>query len=460
MNQQYLDTAKPCIQKHSEIINALRRIDAFDIKSLSMHVSSSWPTVKTAVEDLTQNSIISSNGDEKKYLLNPEVGYFLGIAIGATETKLSVIDFTFKPVDLYKDKRFEELINRILLCYPTKEKEGCLCFDTKLDYSEIYAFCTQIIGFFLDFFTNERIGLNLISIGVSFPGIIDKNTNEMTFCPNIPSLVGLPIDKIISSQIKEQLAFLKIPFNVYRDAMAATVGEKETLYNFSETKKIYKDKQNVAVVYLGYGLSSGYIFNNRLILGASGAVGEIGHIDVGVDISALADKCQDECYLDSDGLSETNIVELDFKNGCSCQNKFCLEHLIRTFVFNSNSPINYKAKTDIEMLKKIPKVFPHRYEILTELLSKAINTIVNMLNVDLIVLSGRILNGIPELRSDLEKMMNMFSLKASSKYCNIVNGSERLDIVAIGAAILSYYSFLGGNEENQDLKIEWNTNIQ
>ena len=83
-----------------------------------------------------------------------------------------------------------------------------------------------------------------------------------------------------------------------------------------------------------------------------------------------------------------------------------------------------------------------------------------MLNVDLIVLSGRILNGIPELRSDLEKMMNMFSLKASSKYCNIVNGSERLDIVAIGAAILSYYSFLGGNEENQDLKIEWNTNIQ
>ena len=457
MSQQYLDKAKPCIQKHSEIINALRHINAFDIKSLSMHVSSSWPTVKAAVEDLKESNIILSNDDEKKYLINPEVGYFLGIAIGATETKLSIIDFTFKPVDLYKDTRFKKLIDLILSCYPAKEKKDCLCFDTKLDYSEIYTFCTQIIEFFLDFFSNEETDLNLISIGISLPGIIDKNTKEMTFCPNIPSLVGLPIDKIISSETKEKLAFLKIPFNVYRDAIAATVGEKEMLYNFSETKKIYKDKQNLAVIYLGYGMGSGYIFNNRLILGASGAVGEIGHIDVGVDIKALADKRQDESYLDS---AETNIVEKDDENGCACQNKFCLEHLIRTFVFNSDSPNNYKTKTEIEGLKNFSKSCPHRYKILTELLSKAINTIVNMLNVDLIVLSGRILNGIPELRSDLEKMMNMVSLKASSKYCNIVNGSERLDIVAIGAAILSYYSFLDINEENQDLKIDWNTNIQ
>ena len=82
-----------------------------------------------------------------------------------------------------------------------------------------------------------------------------------------------------------------------------------------------------------------------------------------------------------------------------------------------------------------------------------------MLNVDLVILSGRILNGIPELRSDLEATMNDKSLKASSKYCNIINGSSRLDIVAIGVAILSYYNSFCDTTEDQSLKLNWNTNL-
>ena len=450
------------MQKYSEIINAIRHVNALDIKSLSQHVSSSWPTVKTAVDELTEKQLITilPNNDEKKYLINPEVGYFLGIAIGATETKVSLIDFAFNPVDLYNNPHFESAINQIISLFPAKIKDDCLCFDTELDHYPIYTFCNKVIEIFIDLFSKETNNLNLISIGISLPGIIDKNTQEITFCPNIPTLVGLPIEKIINSEIKERLSNLKIYFNVYHDTLAAVVGEKEALYNLSNAKKIYKDKQNVAVFFLGYGLSSGYIFNNRLILGASGAVGEIGHININVDVNYLAEKCQNDYYMVNDNISEVNMVAYDHKNECACQNEFCLERLIRTFVFNSNSPNDYKKKTDINTLKNFSKEHPHRYIILQELLNKAINITINMLNVDLIVLSGRILNNIPELRSDLEAMMNIHSLKASSKYCNIINGSDRLDIVAVGAAILSYYNFLGNNLEDRNLKIDWNTDIQ
>ena len=337
---KYLDSVQT-LRKYQEIINTIRHIDATDIKSLSTNVSSSWPTVKSAIEELANNNLIRvpNGNDVKKFIINPDFACFLGIAIGATETKISIIDFEFKPIDILNDMYFTTLVDEIKKIYPVKNDNYCLCFDSKLDYFEIYKFCTTVIDLALDFFQQNSIcnKLHLLSVGISLPGIIDKNTQEMTFCPNIPSLVGMPVKKILSNETREKLDNNHIPFYIYRDSMAATVGEKEMLYLSDEKKKQYKNKENIAVFYLGYGLSSGYIFNNQLILGASGATGEIGHICIDIDSQKVLDKCNDDLFI-VNGSLEDNIKLDSIDNDCDCSRKLCLESLVRLMVFNSFSP--------------------------------------------------------------------------------------------------------------------------
>lgn len=452
------------IISNKKIINVIRHNDILDLKSVVQHVESSWPTVKNSLENLINNGLIidDKSNSLKRFIVNKDYCFFLGIAIGATETKISIVDFSLSPVNISTDERFAKLLFELELKLGESLSENCLCYSTQQDYLGILTACTTIIETVVDFFQGEECvskNLELMAIGISLPGIVDKNTGEMTFCPNIPSLIGMPVDKMIKGDTKEKLHSLGITYSFCHDTVAATVFEKEWLYSLDNPKRYLKDKKNIALFYLGFGFGSGYIFDNRLVLGASGAIGELGHVDVECEFSSPQnDKELDDQknYIISNTNIQKNLSLTDPLYFCTCGNMSCFERLIRMNVFNSCDVEDFKKKTKIQELKNFSTNHPYRYNILKILVSKALNITVNMLNVDIVILSGKILNQIPELKNDVETAMNLCTLKASSKYCSIINGCPHTDVVALGAATLSYYNLISSKSNNQKLSIDWN----
>lgn len=106
---------------------------------------------------------------------------------------------------------------------------------------------------------------NIIGIGIGLPGVVDSKKNELRRV----SLVGADDNvnlKPIIDYVEEQL---KTPVYVINDANAAALGEFE-----------YRDKADGDLIYIsvGTGVGAGIILNNTLRTGHTGHCGEIGYM--------------------------------------------------------------------------------------------------------------------------------------------------------------------------------------
>lgn len=440
------------LKRNLNIINYIRHNESSDISAIADAFNVSWPTMKTNFTWLCEKKLlIESDTKHKKHRINPEYGYMLGISIGATETKVALIDFEFNTVD-WTQIPFIHLFNKISEFVNIKQsadgEECILCFETNHNFIDIRTTCSIIIEQVLDFCqTNE---LNLFSVGIALPGIIDKQSCRMIFCPNIPELLNINVKKIIADDIVGILCLRNISFYISHDATATTVYEKEWTYKQFFLGEISALSKNMAVIYMGSGLASGYIFENRLLLGTTGT-GEIGHLDMQyIDLPKYDKETYD--YVLAGTKKTQKPVDSD-EVVCMCGKKNCLEKLIRTKVFNSLTMHDFLEKIDRQSLASFKTDNPYRYRVLCHFISQLLNITINMLNVDKIILTGRVFNGINELKKDIEGLKIHSSLGCFSDDCEISFGSTRADTVAIGAAILSYYRFL--NNSDDELKIEW-----
>lgn len=436
------------------MIDLIRHSNYTDKNAIAKDLKVSWPTLKKEMDELIKNGLIVCDNDSpiKKYKPNPNFGYFLSIAVGATETKVALIDFDFQPVKFFSicnEIEFNEVVSKLRKNVPQKLiSDNYLCFKTERTYIKINEMCTKIIETFLGVFENSQ--KELLSVSISLPGVFDKDTHVMIFCPNIPELVNMDVKTIVHKNLIDELNEKNIPFRIFHDTVAATVYEKENLYRVYNKENIYKDCPNMAVIYMGSGLGAGLIIQRSLVLGATGAVGEIGHININYkdlkvdpnDEFALDDQSHYKIKEIEDGIEKEKLEDnININEGtCSCGNKYCLERLIRIKVFNAKNIDDYLYKTSKEELNNFVKNHPYRYEVLKYLIGCVLNITINYINVDLIAFTGRILNEIPQLKQEMETLKTGYSLKTSARKCHILTEPSPPDSVAIGAAIMSYYS--------------------
>ncbi|WP_297130932.1 ROK family transcriptional regulator [Terrisporobacter sp.] len=122
---------------------------------------------------------------------------------------------------------------------------------------------------------------NLLGVGISIPGIINKNTNTIEY-----TNVGIS---------NANLDFYNdmYEYNVYyeNEANLSILNEKNYIDD--------KNKQNLLFLSINIGLGGGILINNEIYSGSSGRSGEFGHMK-------LMGKGKD--YLD-DYLSTSNIVK-------------------------------------------------------------------------------------------------------------------------------------------------------
>ncbi len=102
-------------------------------------------------------------------------------------------------------------------------------------------------------------------IAVATPGPTDPYRGIVVEAPNIPGWVDLPL----RSHLEERF---QVPVAVGNDANLAALGEWKFGAGIGHSHMIY--------VTISTGIGGGIIIDNRLLLGAQGLAGEIGHVTV------------------------------------------------------------------------------------------------------------------------------------------------------------------------------------
>ncbi len=121
-------------------------------------------------------------------------------------------------------------------------------------------------------------GIDAISMGIA--GLVNPDTGEILFSPNLPYLNGLNLRRAL-----EKVA----DFYIDNDANVYALGE----WQFGAGMK----KDNVVVLTLGTGVGSGIIVNGRLVRGANYYAGEAGHISI--DLEGQVCRCGQRGCLES-----------------------------------------------------------------------------------------------------------------------------------------------------------------
>ena len=111
----------------------------------------------------------------------------------------------------------------------------------------------------------ENDGEPISAAGVGVPGLVD-NEGVLRFAPNLPGVVELPVRAELQARVPG------LAMRVENDATCAAWGER--MYGAA------KGSDHAILVTLGTGIGGGFISDGRLLRGANGFAGEIGHMVV------------------------------------------------------------------------------------------------------------------------------------------------------------------------------------
>ena len=89
-------------ENNYRLLDEIRRQRTSDKTKLASASGFSWPTVNKLCEELKNSGYLS----KETSLLDPTVGYMLGVAVGTREIKVSLVDFAFQSVPRRKLRAF------------------------------------------------------------------------------------------------------------------------------------------------------------------------------------------------------------------------------------------------------------------------------------------------------------------------------------------------------------------
>lgn len=318
----------------------------------------SLPTVIKFVSEfisdgaVEESGTLESTGGRKSSLLrvNPDFAYILGIDVGAHSIKLGVVRIN------------GDIVEKEIL--PTGQDIS----GGGLSLNDI----SVKIERFLDKYGKDRF----IGIGTGISGMIDRKGNVI-FCPNISGWDGISIVEILEK---------RFGLPVFVDTSSRCMALAEQWFGSG------KGVENQVFVSIGYSIGAGIIADSQVFRGNGGFSGELGHIQVG-----------------EDGVR------------CTCGNYGCLElyatlpmiiHDIKKRVerHSGYSPIKTMVK-DIDginkdviaqALEKGDKVVYEAIMDVGKLIGIALANMANILNPELIILGGGVIENFPAIVGKIE----------------------------------------------------------
>lgn len=448
--------------KYFNYVEAIRHNRVPDKTSLKNLIGVAWPTLQNALEDFdVDGSPIVANQDG--FSLNNDFSIHAGISVGATQIKLYLCDFGFNPLtksffnknglnDVYKALKQEDL----KLTRDQQVDEGFFCYKREDSVDGIVLRLSKI---FENLIKIDKKVANLLSVGISFPGIINKDNLRIDFSPNIKCLRNVFVRDLLPSDSWKKLQEQEISVFFEHDTQAASIFEKESLYMRDKIDSKYSSAKNICCVYVAAGIGASLILDNKLCRGSSNSFGEFGHTpapDLLIE-KALNSTLSKKEFIDKfsyEGiepeLSENENIDFLVKekrhiSSCECGKFACLENAFRRNVFDSYDLDNYLSKINNENeLKEFDVIHPYRYRVLKEYIGYMVGLLINFFNPDLLIFSGRIIWEVTQLQNDLNTIRANSAIGIPASNCDMILGTKKIYSAAAGTAISSYHCCVKG----------------
>lgn len=260
--------------------------------------------------------------------------------------------------------------------------------------------------------SDDRAGGRTAAVGIGIPGLVNRKSKRIEVMPNLPPLSDIDIITELSSQSG-------LPVFIDNDANAAAYAELQT--------GAARGRRDVFFVTLGTGIGSGLIIDGKIYRGATGFAGEFGHMTI-----------------DPEGIE------------CGCGNIGCLETIAsgpnivrrtreRLYRDRTSSLSRLAIPRDRELTAEdIARAASEGDEMAQVMMERtgmflgiAIAAVVNLLNVEMVVMGGGVMEAGDLILKPTIKETRRRAFPPSFNSCEIVIAKLGPSAGVIGAALLA-----------------------
>jgi len=253
---------------------------------------------------------------------------------------------------------------------------------------------------------------NLLAVGAGCPGIIDSDKGVVQVSPNLSFLKKCPLKSILQKK-------LRVSVTLENDVNAGLYGEQQ----FGAAKKA----RHVVGIFLGTGVGGALIFDGKLYRGFTQAAGEIGHT-----------------FLNLPFANEVPRPTLENMTG-----RLAIASDAGWLLLKQKAPYLFKdTGTDLRQLKSGALARAIRggdAEIRSLIQSKArvlgvaMANVVNLLNPELIVLGGGLVEALHAVVvPEAERTMRQYAMSDSVRFVKVRAAKLGDHAVMLGAAKLAF----------------------
>lgn len=388
--------------KMLDVIRVRKKTD-FNVETLKNALNVSRTTADRFVNELLGENIIRK--EEKRYIIDGNIAFFLGISIGSEHTRLYLIDLNFEPLSRDTIKQYPCLaeIETFGDFVDSESKDNGFCFKTPAagdnnTFSQVHDFLAKIIAAFLQQVEQSQIDdmlhFPLAGIGIAVTGPVDYAKAIWCSAPEqLTKIRKISLPELIGYDNLRKAESLDVFLSLDNNAKTAMISE----YQYLLERKSGNFNEDIALLYIGSGIGSSAVLGRTLLRGSRNLSGEIGSLPTLPTFTK-----NDKGELIQSGLQKT------------------VDEQIRSLQLSTNTDENLKS-----------------YFCILTYLCNVINCI---LGIDRVILVGHSIrkheNIIPSL---LEKRME-YTIASTQHFCKPEKGRGIGGTAAIGAAIESYMS--------------------
>ncbi|HJQ68069.1 MAG TPA: ROK family protein [Blastocatellia bacterium] len=292
--------------------------------------------------------------------------------------------------------------------------EGEIIHEIRIDteHKSPEALFSQVVESALALRNDERAGGRVASIGMGIPGLVNRKTNRVEIMPNLPPLTDIDIPAELSRETG-------LPVILDNDANAAAYAELQV--------GAARGRRNVFFVTLGTGIGAGLIIDGHVYRGAAGFAGEFGHMTM--DPEGI------ECGCGNIGCLETiasgpNIVrrtrERLYRDRTSSLSRLAVPR-DREFTAEDIARAAQQGDEMAQVMMERTGMF----------LGIAIAAVINLLNVDMVVMGGGVMEAGDLILKPTIKETRRRAFPPSFNSCDIVIARLGPSAGMIGAALLA-----------------------
>jgi len=253
------------------------------------------------------------------------------------------------------------------------------------------------------------------ALGLGIAGLAHRS-GIVRYSPNLPNLIEFPI----TTEIENELG---IPVVIGNDATVGTIAEWKIGAG--------KGSKNFALVTLGTGIGTGFVIDDRILLGSNGFAGEAGHmtIDANGPTHITGQRGPWEYFASGNALNR--IVRNEASEG--------------TFPWAVNKAGNWENVTSHHLSSGIQEQEPDSLRILDHFcheVSRGLTNLILLLDLDRIVLGGGVCEIGEPLRMRIEKWIEKILIGSEHRpKIEVKLAKLGSNAGAIGAALSTIDSF-------------------